>query len=89
MTIEVTYELEMGCEAGLTQHPVGIPADGKNLTDFNTVVLVELHSCGCLFDGALVDDRLAVVLAGVLEFRDVEESIGRGIEAGLPDKGRK
>ena len=36
-----------------------------------------------------LDDRLAVVLAGVLEFRDVEEPIGRGIEAGLPDKGRK
>src|SRR5581483_6672732 len=82
---EIPDELEMRSEARLGKHAPSVAADRKHLACLDQVVPVEHEGIGLAADRALIDHRLAVVLAGGLELIELEEPVGRREEFGLTE----
>ena len=63
MCAEIPDELEMRREAALLQHTEGVAADREDAALFDHVMIVECEAVLGVADAALVDHRLAVILA--------------------------
>ena len=66
----------MGRQTAAREHAEGVAAHRKHLAGLDPVVLVEGQGVGVFGDRAAVDHRLAVVFAGILQFGEMEQSVG-------------
>mmetsp|Transcript_11754 Transcript_11754/g.16361 ORF Transcript_11754/g.16361 Transcript_11754/m.16361 type:complete len:344 (+) Transcript_11754:639-1670(+) len=80
-------ELEVAGEPRPLQHELGVAADGEDAAGLDAVVVVQHEHLGAGGQGALVNHGLAVVLAVVLQLRDLEQAVGGGEEADVADEG--
>lgn len=77
MPVEIADEVEVRCKAAVLKHPKAVAADWKDTPGLDCVMLVEIEAVRMLGNSSLVNDGLAVILAGVFQSADPEEAIGR------------
>ena len=65
MRAEIADEIEMRGKARVGQHAPGVSAYREHFAALDPVMPVELERVALLWHGALVEDRLAVILASL------------------------
>ena len=80
MGLPIANEFEVLGEAGFVQHAVGVPANRKDASAFDEMMIVEGEGGFAMGNAAFVDDSLAVILASRFEPVDLEQAIGGGVE---------
>ena len=73
---EVANKFEMPAEPGVGQHAPRVAAHRKHLAALDEMMPVEREGIGLFGDAALVDHRLAVILASRLEPVELEQPVG-------------
>ena len=82
---KVTDESEVVGKPGISDHTPGVATYREDLSCLNLVVAIEIHIVWMVWDSALVDDSLAIVLAVTLKTIELPEAIRGGVEVNVTD----
>mgnify|MGYP000853287209 CR=1 FL=1 len=83
MPVKIPVKLEVPGKAGVMQHAPGITAHGELPAGFDKVMFVQHESMRMMRNRAAIDHRLAMILAGQFEFRQLEQPVGRRIKTDI------
>ena len=76
MVAEIANSDEMVSKTAFGEHAVGVAANRKATARFHGVMAIEIEAVGGMGNRALIDHRLAMVFAGILQAIKIEQPIG-------------
>ncbi len=76
MAAEVAAEVKVLLEAALVEQAIGVGTHRQSPARFEDMVVVQGEAIRVLWQGAAIDDGLAIVLAGLFQAVDFEQPIG-------------